>query len=56
MHACGEYSCSLAKLENVFITHSHEDHLDIWNIGFMQMAITKKIPYLYICLKRLTKD
>ncbi len=44
MHACGEYSCSLAKLENVFITHSHEDHLDIWNIGFMQMAITKTNP------------
>ena len=40
LYACSEYGCSLAALKNVFITHTHDDHLSLWNYIYIGMSIT----------------
>ncbi len=49
LSACGEFGVSLAKLKNVFVTHTHEDHFSLFTLTNMLMNITE-IPDLTVFL------
>lgn len=42
--AVNQYKISLSSLENVFLTHTHCDHFDPWNIEFLGMSNTPTKP------------
>lgn len=41
LSSCGEFGVSLAKLCNVFVTHTHEDHFSLFSLTNMLMNITE---------------
>lgn len=49
MAAAGAYGESLAGLRRIFLTHSHEDHFDYFNLTFLAMSRTPPPkPVLYM--------
>ncbi len=49
LSSCGEFGVSLAKLKNIFVTHTHEDHFSMFTLSNMLMNITE-IPDITVFL------
>lgn len=47
MFACAEFGVSLNKVDQVLITHMHEDHFDYFNTSFLNMSATPVRPITF---------
>ena len=44
LFASSQYRSPLTGLQNLFVTHMHEDHFDYWNMEFLNMSVTPCKP------------